>query len=156
LEDINPAIVRQFDQAQFAGFSFVNMETFADFEGGDMIPGGASHLTSLAETKAAEDRWFKPKASRKAVVEFLKKSAVGSFCVRESSSHIGSYALSVNVGQPKPWNGLISTVTRSTGQIAYRLFPGTKFESIAHAVDFYRSKPILRDSQQQAIKLQLP
>ena len=70
-------------------------------------------------------RWFRPTAPRKEINAWLQAAPVGSFCVRESSSHKDSYALSVNVGASKPWNGLISTITRSNGDIAYRLFPGT-------------------------------
>mmetsp|Transcript_30723 Transcript_30723/g.92115 ORF Transcript_30723/g.92115 Transcript_30723/m.92115 type:complete len:781 (+) Transcript_30723:192-2534(+) len=159
LEVINPQIVRQFDQQQFDGFSFVNIETFADVTGttgDDDVARSAAAPASLADTLAVEKLWFRPKSSRREVNEYLKSTPIGGFCVRESSSHKDSYALSVNVGQSKPWNGLISTVRRSNGRTVYRLFPGTKFESIAHAVDFYRSKAILRDADQNAIMLQLP
>lgn len=52
------------------------------------------------------DEWFKPDMSRDDVNRKLKKARVGDFFVRESSSQVGNYAISVQTGK-NIWTGLI-------------------------------------------------
>ena len=56
LEEIDPAIVRQFDQSAFTGFSFVNVEMFHQVSGRDVDTADTAESKSLAEVRACEDK----------------------------------------------------------------------------------------------------
>lgn len=146
LSPVDANIVRQFDQSQFKGFSFVNNELLEESRD-DAMMSPADRTKSL---------WYRPKAKRRSVIDWLKNTPVGTFYIRASSSHQNSYALSVNVGNGKPWNGLLSTVKTKSGGAVIRLFPGTQFKSLSHVVDHYLRRPILRTDDDMPIMLCLP
>eukprot|EP00041_Stephanoeca_diplocostata_P027565 m.760612 g.760612 ORF g.760612 m.760612 type:complete len:786 (+) comp23200_c2_seq1:185-2542(+) len=146
LSPVDANIVRQFDQSQFLGFSFVNSELLDESRDDAM-------MSPADRTKSV---WYRPKAKRRSVIDWLKSTPVGTFYIRASSSHHNSYALSVNVGTGKPWNGLLSTVKTKSGGAVIRLFPGTQFKSLSHVVDHYLQRPILRTEDDTPIMLCLP
>lgn len=52
------------------------------------------------------DSWFQPSAKREIINSKLKNARVGDFYVRESSTQVGNYAISVQTGK-NIWTGLI-------------------------------------------------
>ena len=151
LEEIDPNIVAQFNQEEFEGFSFVNPDTFAELMGASK-----TDRALIAAVEAARSKWYRATAKRRVIADLLKDTARGTFYIRDSTSHANSYALTVWVGASKPWNGLISTLVQPDGTIKYRLFQETRFDSIAHLIQFYREHPIMRTAKDEPIMLIIP
>ena len=81
----------------------------------------------MDEADLTQHSWYKPDLSRTGVVQLLRGKKAGAFCVRESASQPGCYALSVSVSPQadKLWTGLITP----TGS-QFRLFVKQKFDHI--------------------------
>ena len=84
---------------------------------------------------------YRPQLGRGDVVALLKGKATGAFCVRDSASQPGCYALSVSVSPKadKLWTGLITPTDDGRGGVKYRLFVKQKFDTVADLIEFYHS-----------------
>jgi len=120
------------EQSEFNGFSFVNNQ-------GAFGNGGAAEEEAMDDpSDLTKYKWYKPDLSRTGVVTLLRGKTAGAFCVRESASQPGCYALSVSVSPQadKLWTGLITP----TGS-QFRLFVKQKFDTIPELIDYYRTSP---------------
>jgi hypothetical protein len=106
------------DQGEFNGFSFVQRGAFG------MDDGGADDAGPVARDvhDLSQYTWYRPHLGRTEVVSLLKGQASGAFCVRDSASQPGCYALSVSVSPKadKLWTGLITPTDNGRGGVKYR------------------------------------
>merc|ERR1711937_282367 len=120
------------EQNEFSGFTFINNQ-------GAFGNGGAND-DDLADDPSdlTKHSWYKPSLSRTGVVTLLRGKKAGAFCVRESASQPGCYALSVSVSPQadKLWTGLLTP----TGS-QFRLFVKQKFDDIPELIEYYRTSP---------------
>lgn len=122
------------EQSEFNGFSFVNNNGAFGNGGGDAV----EEDDTVDEADLTQHSWYKPDLSRTGVVQLLRGKKAGAFCVRESASQPGCYALSVSVSPQadKLWTGLITP----TGS-QFRLFVKQKFDHIPALIEYYRTSP---------------
>jgi len=142
---IDKAFVAQIEQAEFDGFSFVNATGLLAHRGGaDM---GAAPVVNKRDLR--QFPWYQPQLNRSDVVRLLKGKAAGAFCVRESASQPGCFALSVSVSPKadKLWTGLITPTDDGKGGERYRLFVKQKFDNIPDLIKFYHTSPCVTIDQ---------
>jgi serine/threonine protein kinase len=137
--------VAQIEQSEFKGFSFVN-KTGALAKHAD---GDASAAPVVNKRDLRQYSWYRPQLNRSDVVRLLKGQAAGAFCVRESASQPGCFALSVSVSPKadKLWTGLITPTDDGKGGERYRLFVKQKFDNIPDLIEFYHSSPCVTIDQ---------
>ena len=126
------------EQSEFAGFSFVNPT-------GQLAgKGGAATKKKKKVNKAdlRQFKWYHPDWSRSQVGSSLESKAAGMFCVRESASQHGCFALSASVGAEKPWNGLITPSDDGNGKTKYGLVAATRFNNVPDLIEYYQKNPI--------------
>lgn len=137
LTPIDQRLVVQIEQSEFKGFSFVNpkgvFHALVDQAGGD-APEPVINKNDLRQFS-----WYRPNLGRQDVVSLLKGRAAGAFCVRDSASQPGCYALSVSVSPKadKLWTGLITPTDDGRGGVKFRLFVKQKFDTVADLIDYY-------------------
>eukprot|EP00729_Bicosta_minor_P003730 gene3730-1502_t len=142
---IDKAFVAQIEQAEFQGFSFVNKTgLLAQFGGADRVSTRPINKRDLRQFP-----WYRPQLNRSDVVRLLKGKAAGAFCVRESASQPGCFALSVSVSPKadKLWTGLITPTDDGRGGERYRLFVKQKFDNIPDLIKFYHTSPCVTINQ---------
>lgn len=141
LTPIDQGLVRQIEQAEFKGFSFVNPKgTFSKLV--EAALGGAdAPEPTINKNDLRQFAWYRPQLGRGDVVALLKGRATGAFCVRDSASQPGCYALSVSVSPKadKLWTGLITPTDDGRGGVKYRLFVKQKFDTVADLIEFYHA-----------------
>ena len=81
--------------------------------------------------------------------QFPKKKHVfrptGTFCVRESKTKPGCFALSCSVpeGGPSPtYTGLVTPYPDAKGNVKYALISKARFDSMPDLIDFYKLNTI--------------
>jgi len=130
------------EQSEFAGFSFVNPT-------GELAAKGAGSKKKKKVVNKADLRqfkWYHPDWSRGTVASNLDGTPAGMFCVRESASQHGCYALAMSVGTGKNWNGLITPSDDGTGKTTYGLVAASRFNNIPDLIEFYQKNPIPQGS----------
>lgn len=142
---IDRAYTAQIEQSEFKGFSFVNNTGALAHRGG----GGAAAAPVVNKRDLRQYPWYKPTLNRSDVVRLLRGKAAGAFCVRESASQPGCFALSVSVSPKadKLWTGLITPTDDGKGGERYRLFVKQKFDNIPDLIDFYHTSPCVTIDQ---------
>jgi len=136
---IDPKYVNVIEQKEFYGFSFINSKgVLRDRAGSEPAQPEQPSVHDLSSFS-----WYRPELSRQAVVTLLRGKQAGAFCVRESASQPGCYALSVSVSPKadKLWTGLITPTDDGKGGTRYRLFVKQKFSSIADLIKYYHTSP---------------
>jgi classical protein kinase C beta type len=127
--------------------------------------GGGSSLAALAPPPAPSAsgyvdlrryKWYRPDIPRQDVAAHLKGKPPGTFFVRESSSQPGCYALAMEVGGDKPWNGLITPTVDQEGVTRYRLFVAKKFNNLPELITHYSQNVVTADARGRDICLLLP
>eukprot|EP00041_Stephanoeca_diplocostata_P023403 m.574780 g.574780 ORF g.574780 m.574780 type:complete len:780 (-) comp22283_c0_seq2:640-2979(-) len=137
LTPIDMKMVNALEQTAFGGFSFVNQN--GAFGSGSVPSGGDEPARNINDLTQYD--WYRPELGRMDVVTLLKGRDTGAFCVRDSASQPGCYALSVSVSPKaeKLWTGLITPTDDGHGGLKYRLFVKQKFDSVAELIAFYHS-----------------
>ncbi len=151
----DPAVIKKIGQMNhmFHGFSFVNLATGA-FKGE-----GGEDLNEEPQYNSKDLRrfkWYRPDISREDMGKALKPLPSGAFFIRESSSQLGCYALSVSTGGGKRWNGLITPTVDNEGQTKYRLYVTHKFDSFEELLDYYTKKAVTKTDDGRDVFLVLP
>jgi len=141
------------EQSEFNGFSFVNATGIFK----DRIDVNAPAVDEDdGEIDLHKFKWYRPELNRSGVVALLRGKPAGSFCVRESASQPGCYALSVSVSEKadKLWTGLITPTYDGKGNARYRLFVKQKFDTIPMLIDYYHDSPCVTiDRGSREVKL---
>ena len=150
---VNQGYLDAIEQSEFSGFSFVNAAGVCKDHvgagasapgggGGEGAGGGAGDGESQSQADLQACPWYRPELDRSSVNALLRGKPSGSFCVRESATQPGCYALSVSVSAraSKPWTGLITPTYDGKGKRRYRLFVKQKFDTIPMLVAYYHNK----------------
>jgi len=127
------------EQSEFAGFSFVNPTGMLAGKGD-----GAAKKKKKKVNKAdlRQFKWYHPDWSRAMVASNLAGKAAGMFCVRESASQHGCFALAASIGTEKAWNGLITPSDDGTGKTKYGLVAASRFNNVPDLIEYYQKNPI--------------
>eukprot|EP00037_Helgoeca_nana_P032154 m.412471 g.412471 ORF g.412471 m.412471 type:complete len:770 (-) comp28856_c0_seq1:175-2484(-) len=138
LTPIDPQLVAAIEQSEFNAFSFVKRGAFGMADGGEAVETREVDINDLTQYT-----WYRPNLGRQEVVSLLKGQASGAFCVRDSASQPGCYALSVSVSPKadKLWTGLITPTDNGRGGVKYRLFVKQKFDSVIELITYYHKNP---------------
>lgn len=141
LTPIDQQYVSVIEQSEFNGFSFINKQGAFGSRVADA--GGDEPEEETSNHDLRKFAWYRPELGRTGVVQLLRGQPAGAFCVRESASQPGCYALSVSVSPKadKLWTGLITPTDDGRGGQRYRLFVKQKFDSVADLIAFYHSSP---------------
>lgn len=142
LTPIDKQYIEVIEQSEFDGFSFVNAKGLLGERYG-AADGGDDEAHAQPVNLLSRHAWYRPDLGRQGVVQLLRGKEAGAFCVRESASQPGCYALSVSVSAKadKLWTGLITPTDDGRGGQRYRLFVKQKFDSVPELIDFYHSSP---------------
>jgi len=155
LTPADPGLVAQIEQKEFEGFSFVNKKGIfgsSEKDSGADEPAPTRDINDLTQYG-----WYRPQLGRQDVVTLLKGKASGAFCVRDSASQPGCYALSVSVSPKadKLWTGLITPTDDGRGGVKYRLFVKQKFASVAELIAYYHKNACVTiDKGKREVKLE--
>jgi len=98
------------------------------------------------------DDWFAPDMSRDAVNSKLKSARVGDFFIRESSSQVGDYAISVQTGK-NIWTGL---VIHSNDGFQLGNKGNTLFNELTDLVSYHIDNQFMQDDFGYQMTLKLP
>ena len=101
------------------------------------------------------DDWFRPDMTKETVNLKLQQARRGDFFVRESSSQIGDYAISVQTGK-NIWTGLVLKSDHGFQLSTSGNKGNCTFDELVDLISYYMTNAFIKDDLGNPLKLRMP